>query len=103
MRLADPTSKGILPWNSDGTRAFVKLDAAQSDKGRVMPEMLVTCPTTKRQLSTGIHTDVKSLQKSWKKVLKVNCQLCGEIHEVPVRQAYLEGELEGVATSIARH
>ena len=62
-----------------------------------MTEMLATCTTTKQQFSAGIVTDAQSLQKSWKKVLKVNCPHCGEIHEVSVREAYLKG-MEDLAT-----
>jgi hypothetical protein len=57
-------------------------------------DMLVTCPTTKQRLSTGIHTDAKSLQACWKQVLSIKCPHCKEVHEISVRQAYLQGALD---------
>jgi hypothetical protein len=58
-----------------------------------MPSLLFNCPKTNQQVSTGIGTDVQSLRASWKTTVKVNCPHCGEVHEMSVRETYLEGVL----------
>jgi hypothetical protein len=58
-----------------------------------MPSLLFTCPKTRRQASTGIQTDVQSLCAVWSKKLEVHCSLCGEMHEISIRETYIEGAL----------
>jgi hypothetical protein len=54
-----------------------------------MAPLTFTCPNTKQRASTGIQTDVQSLHALWKVVLKVNCPLCGEVHEISVRETFI--------------
>jgi hypothetical protein len=58
-----------------------------------MASLLFTCPTTRQQAPTGIATDVQSLRAAWSKNLKIKCPLCGEEHEISVRETYIEGAL----------
>jgi hypothetical protein len=58
-----------------------------------MASLLFTCPTTRRQAPSGIETDAQSLRAAWSKKLKVQCSLCGETHEISVRETYIEGAL----------
>jgi len=62
-----------------------------------MSSLLFTCPTTRRQAPTGIKTDVQSLRAAWSKRLKVHCSLCGKVHEISVRETYIEGALHDAA------
>jgi hypothetical protein len=55
--------------------------------------LLFTCPITRRRAPSGIRTDVQSLSGLWSKKLKVNCSLCGEIHEISIRDTYIESAL----------
>ena len=66
-----------------------------------MASLLFTCPTTRRQAPTGIETDVQSLRAAWSKRLTVRCSLCGEEHEISVRETYIEGALND-ATDLMR-
>ena len=59
-----------------------------------MASLLFTCPITHHQASTGIETDVQSLQAAWKATLKVKCPHCGGVHEVSVRDTYIDGALQ---------
>jgi hypothetical protein len=43
------------------------------------------------QAPSGIETDVQSLNASWKAMLKVNCPHFGGVHEIPVRETYING------------
>jgi hypothetical protein len=61
--------------------------------------LLFICPKTSQQAPTGIATDLQSLSASWKAVLKVSCPHCGEIHDVSVREAYINGALRDLSIS----
>jgi hypothetical protein len=60
-----------------------------------MAPLLFTCPTTQRRAPTCVETDPKSLAAAWKKVLKVECPHCGEVHAISVRQAYIAFAVHG--------
>jgi hypothetical protein len=58
-----------------------------------MASLFFTCPTTRERAPTGIATDVQSLRATWSKKLKIHCSLCSGMHEISVREAYIEGAL----------
>jgi hypothetical protein len=62
-----------------------------------MASLLFVCPKTNQQAPTGIETDVRSLSASWKATLKVNCPYCGEVHEISVRETYINAALSDAA------
>ena len=62
-----------------------------------MAPLLFTCPRTNQQAPTGVETDVQSLSAAWKATLKVNCPHCGEVHEISVRETYINGALHDAA------
>jgi hypothetical protein len=62
-----------------------------------MASLFFTCPTTHKQAPTGIEIDVQSLQAAWKAVLKVNCSHCGRVHQISVRETYINSALDAAA------
>jgi hypothetical protein len=62
-----------------------------------MASLLFTCPKTQQQASTGIGTDVQSLRAAWEAILNVNCPLCGGVHEISIRETYINGAIEDAA------
>jgi hypothetical protein len=58
-----------------------------------MGALLFICPKTNQQAPTGIETDVQSLSASWKATLIVHCPHCSEVHELSVRETYINGAL----------
>jgi hypothetical protein len=62
-----------------------------------MASLFFTCPTTHERAPTGIETDVQSPQAAWKATLKVKCPHCGEVHEISVRETYINGAMSDVA------
>ena len=62
-----------------------------------MASLFFTCPKTNQQASAGIETDVQTLSASWKTMLKVKCPHCSEVHEISVRETYLDGALSDAA------
>jgi hypothetical protein len=59
-----------------------------------MAPLLFTCPNTKQRASTGIEMDVESLRAAWSEMIKVQCPHCGKMHEVSVRETYINGALD---------
>jgi phage FluMu protein Com len=55
-----------------------------------------------KQAPTGIETDVQSLQAAWKATLKVKCPYCGEVHEISVRETYINGALQDATDRLRR-
>jgi hypothetical protein len=67
-----------------------------------MASLLFNCPKTNRQAPTGIETDVQSLSVAWRGILKVNCPHCGEVHEISVRDVYINGAIEDASERLRR-
>jgi hypothetical protein len=63
----------------------------------MVPLLFFTCPKTNQQAPTGIKTDPQSLAAVWKAILKVTCPHCGDMHEISVRETYLNGALSDAA------
>ena len=61
-----------------------------------MGPLLVTCPRTGKEISTGIETDHASLKDLWQLLIRVQCSNCGEEHEIAVREAYVAGVPDSV-------
>ena len=66
-----------------------------------MASLFFTCPTTHLRAPTGIETDLLSLQATWKAMMKVKCPHCGQIHELSVRETYINGALQDVVGGFA--
>jgi hypothetical protein len=62
-----------------------------------MASLFFTCPTTHLEAPTGIETDVQSLHAAWKATLKIKCLHCGKVHEISVRDTYINGVLRNAA------
>ena len=62
-----------------------------------MAPLLFVCPKTNQRASTGIATDIKSLSASWRATLNVDCPHCGEVHQISVRETYLNAVLQDAA------
>jgi hypothetical protein len=67
-----------------------------------MSQLLFTCPKTQRRMPTGIETDVESLRAAWTKTLNVRCSCCGGVHEISVRETYIEGALHDATDGLRR-
>jgi transcription elongation factor Elf1 len=58
-----------------------------------MSPLFFTCPNTNRRASIVIQTDAQSLRASWRAMLKVNCSRCGGVHEISVRETFINTAL----------
>jgi phage FluMu protein Com len=52
--------------------------------------------TTWDAKAQGVIKCVQSLQAAWKATLKVKCPHCGGVHEISVRETYINGALQEV-------
>jgi hypothetical protein len=57
------------------------------------PLLTFMCPKTKRRAPTRVRADVQTLRDSLKSTLHVKCR-CGEVHDISVRDAYLNANLD---------
>ena len=55
-----------------------------------MASLFFICPKTRHKAPTGIETDAKSLQAAWMGMMKVDCPHCLEVHDISVRDTYIE-------------
>src|SRR6266516_331536 len=60
------------------------------------PLLTFTCPKTKDRTPTRVEADARTLRASWKSRLLVECPSCGEVHEISVRDAYLNAAVDVV-------
>ena len=58
--------------------------------------LLFTCPNTNRKAPTGVEMDVQGLRAQWKARLKLDCPYCSDVHDICVREVYVNGALDNL-------
>lgn len=48
------------------------------------------CPNTHQQCESNVATDAANLAKIWKMTKDIKCKICGEMHQVKIRDAFLD-------------
>jgi hypothetical protein len=59
------------------------------------------CPNTNRQVPTDIATDARSLALSWRRRATVECPHCRQLHEISVRETYINRALEDAVNTFS--
>ena len=59
-------------------------------------KLLFTCPNTNRKAPTGVEMDVQGLRAHWKARLKLDCPYCSDVHDICVRDVYINGALDNL-------
>jgi hypothetical protein len=54
-----------------------------------MESLVFVCPNTRRQVDTGVTTEITTLLRIRSRTVRARCAACGETHEWPVRDAWL--------------
>lgn len=54
-----------------------------------MESLIFRCPSTGKPVDSGIETEIGTLLRIRRAMARSRCPACGEIHEWPVRDAYL--------------
>jgi phage FluMu protein Com len=67
-----------------------------------MASLLFICPQTHQKVFTGVETGAQSLRASWKTTLKVDCPYCVAVHEITVREAYLDSAIHAATDRLER-
>ena len=52
--------------------------------------LMFRCPTTNRQCKCDVATDAATLAKVWKMTKDIKCRICGEMHQIKIRDAFLD-------------
>jgi transcription elongation factor Elf1 len=54
-----------------------------------MEHLVFICPTTGRQVESGVESEIGTLLRIRNETLRVHCRACGQWHEWRVRDALL--------------
>ena len=54
-----------------------------------MEHLIFTCPTTGREIASGVESEIGTLLRIRQQRVRVRCPACGDCHEWPVRDALL--------------
>jgi hypothetical protein len=79
--------------------AAVPSICTSASKVTTVASLLFTCPNTSRKLSTGVEMDVPGLRAHWNSTLRLDCPHCRGVHDISVRQVYMDAALEGLDQS----
>jgi hypothetical protein len=56
----------------------------------MMAFLTVRCPTTNQQCECDVATDAANLAKVWKMTKDIQCRICGETHQIKIRDAFID-------------
>ena len=70
-----------------------------------MSALVFTCPSTGRDIVSGIHTDLESLSHVQQLPVSLYCSACGKIHRLSAKDGRLSDALppNSTAPRVARH
>jgi hypothetical protein len=54
------------------------------------PFLMFRCPTTNQQCECDVATDPANLAKAWKTTKQIKCMICGEMHQIKIREAFVD-------------
>jgi hypothetical protein len=54
-----------------------------------MEHLIFVCPNTKREIDSGVETEIGTLLRIRQENVRALCSACGQWHEWPVRDASL--------------
>jgi predicted RNA-binding Zn-ribbon protein involved in translation (DUF1610 family) len=60
-----------------------------SPRETAMEHLIFTCPTTGREIESGVESEIGTLLRIREQHVRVHCPACGDRHEWPVRDAFL--------------
>ena len=55
-----------------------------------MEHLIFVCPTTRRHVDSGVESEIGTLLRIREQTIRALCPACGNWHEWPVRDAFLE-------------
>jgi hypothetical protein len=55
----------------------------------VMEHLIFVCPTTGRQIDSGVESEIGTLLRIRNETVRVHCHACGQWHEWSVGDAFL--------------
>ncbi len=87
---------GSRPNQADSKGTLALFTPTQEIALAPEPLLTFTCPKTKDRTPTRVEADARTLRASWKSKLLVKCPSCGGVHEISVRDAYLNGAVDVV-------
>ena len=62
---------------------------SKSTNKTAMEHLIFTCPTTGREVASGVESEIGTLLRIREQRVRARCPACGDWHEWPVRDAFL--------------
>ena len=63
--------------------------ARESPTEAAMEHLIFVCPTTGREVDSGVESEISTLLRIRQQTMRMRCPACGEWHEWSVRDAFL--------------
>ena len=57
--------------------------------------LMFRCPATNQQCECDVATDAANLARVWKTTKDIMCRICGEMHQIKIRDAFLDMAMSG--------
>ena len=67
-----------------------------------MEHLIFICPSTGREVASGVESEIGTLLRIREQRVHVHCPACGHRHEWPVRDAFL-ARIAALAPGAIRH
>jgi hypothetical protein len=67
-----------------------------------MEHLIFICPTTRREVASGVESEIGTLLRIREQLVHVHGPACGDRHEWPVRDAFL-ARIAALAPGVIRH
>jgi endogenous inhibitor of DNA gyrase (YacG/DUF329 family) len=80
---------------AEGSESRVSSQSLQSRSARKSPteaameHLIFVCPTTGREVDSGVESEISTLLRIRQQTMRMRCPACGEWHEWSVRDAFL--------------
>jgi hypothetical protein len=82
--------RAVTSWLQDRVEDNADYSAPMPHVFAVAKFLMFKCPTTNRQSECDVATDAANLAKVWNMTKDVRCRTCGEMHQIKIRDAFLD-------------
>ena len=72
------------------SKIMLAISAPKHHIFQMAPFLIFRCPTTNQQCECDVATDAANLAKVWKMTKDIKCRICGEMHKIKIRDAFLD-------------
>ena len=71
-------------------KPMLAISAAKTHIFLMTTFLTFSCPTTQQQCECDVATDAADFAKIWKMTKDIKCNICGEMHQIKIRDAFVD-------------